>query len=210
MHRMFFVLMILGMLAVPRPAEALIVINEILADPASGTAGDANGDGVRSGTDDEFIELFNQADAGIDLSGWYITDVVSTKHIFPAGTILGGQEILVIFGGGNPAIPEGWQTASSGGLSLNNSGDTVSLFNADNLLINQVIYGSEAGNDQSISRSPEGFGSSFVLHTTLDDGQLFSPGYFVQTPQAAVPEPVSAVLFSAGLIGMAGLKRRSH
>src|SRR5207253_643028 len=36
-----------------------VIINEVLADPPDGIAGDANHDGVRDGTDDEFVELVN-------------------------------------------------------------------------------------------------------------------------------------------------------
>ncbi|MGB0513874.1 MAG: MBL fold metallo-hydrolase, partial [Wenzhouxiangellaceae bacterium] len=34
-----------------------VIINEILVDPATGASGDANGDGTRSATEDEFVEL---------------------------------------------------------------------------------------------------------------------------------------------------------
>jgi uncharacterized protein (TIGR03437 family) len=36
-----------------------VFINEVLADPPNGFAGDANHDGVRDGTQDEFVELVN-------------------------------------------------------------------------------------------------------------------------------------------------------
>ena len=52
-----------------------IVINEFLADPPVSTAnptGDANHDGTRSASQDEFIELVNSTPKDIDLSGYQI------------------------------------------------------------------------------------------------------------------------------------------
>ena len=60
-------------IAAATPGEAPAadwVINEILADPASGLAGDSNGDGVRDFSDDEFVEVVNVSGASVDISGW--------------------------------------------------------------------------------------------------------------------------------------------
>src|SRR5205085_788389 len=46
-----------------------IVINEILADPPDGLAGDANHDGVRDTSADEFVELVNSTTRDLDLGG---------------------------------------------------------------------------------------------------------------------------------------------
>ncbi len=42
----------------------------------------------------------------------------------------------------------------------------------------EVVYGSEGGNDQSLTLSPDITGESFVRHSTIEtaDGALFSPG----------------------------------
>ncbi|TPV93066.1 MAG: lamin tail domain-containing protein, partial [Myxococcales bacterium FL481] len=47
-----------------------LVINEIHADPASGSAGDANRDGTRDSADDEFIEIVNTGDSVQTLANW--------------------------------------------------------------------------------------------------------------------------------------------
>jgi len=47
-----------------------IVINEILADPPDGAAGDANRDGVRDSSQDEFVEFVNTTTRDLDLSGY--------------------------------------------------------------------------------------------------------------------------------------------
>src|SRR4051794_31368354 len=41
------------------PQAVSLIINEYMASPPAGIAGDANGDGTRSATQDEFIELVN-------------------------------------------------------------------------------------------------------------------------------------------------------
>lgn len=176
-HMIFLVLAVL--LVTVSPASASVVINEIFSDPAANLTGDANADGVRSGTQDEFVELLNYDTAEIDISGWSLTDRVSVRHIFPTNTILSPYTFLAIFGGGSPLLPDvNWQVASTGSLGLNNSGDTISLFNADAQLIDQVVYGSIANHDQSITLFPDGEGLEFVLHSSLDQAQgaLFSPG----------------------------------
>jgi len=58
----------LATLVMTNRAQAFIVINEILADPPAGVFGDANGDGVTSSSQDEFVELLNTGNSAINLS----------------------------------------------------------------------------------------------------------------------------------------------
>ncbi len=154
------------------------VINEIHADPAFDSecagfgqpagCGDANQDGQRDSTDDEFVEIFNNTGAPQDISGWTLEDSFTTRHTFPAGTMVPDQCSVVVFGGGGLSGFYGGsvvQRASGGLLGLNNSGDTVTL--ADDLAATQAMasYGGEGGSNQSLTRDPDTFGP-FVLHTT--------------------------------------------
>jgi len=186
-------------------AEALIVINEVFADPAIGIAGDANNDRIRSSSNDEFIEILNFGNMSVNISGWRLSDAVSARHIFSANTFLLPYKYIVIFGGGTPNLANiNWQTASSGGLSLNNGGDTVSLLSLDSQLVDQVVYNNLADQDQSIVRFPEGQGGQFVLHSSLSNkGELFSPGRSVNgenIAQTSVPEPASVLYFMVGIL----------
>lgn len=209
----FFALILLLLTA---QGEAGIFISEFLADPAVDATGDANGDGVTSSTGDEFVELFNADNAGFDLSGWSIADsTLRIRHVFSSGTTLPPDSLLVIFGGSqNTAKPENWQWASTGGLSLNNTGDEIFLYNNNAGLVDWVQYGNEANDNQSLARSPEGTKGNFILHTSLPsaDGKLFSPGYFVNPPVTqAVPEPATALSLAFGLAALfkaAGRKRK--
>ena len=63
-------------------AEATVVISEVLADPPSGLAGDANQDGVRETYGDEFIELYNAGSAPVDINGWRLGDSGKSPDTF--------------------------------------------------------------------------------------------------------------------------------
>ena len=158
--------------------ETSIIINEFLADPAADISGDANGDGVRDGSDDEFVELVNSSSTAIDLSNFSLSDAAGVKHIFPSGTILQPDDAVVVFGGGTPTGFDYYdvQTASTGSLSLNNAGDDIIIKDVDDLLVLSITYGSDAGDDQSLTREPDITGS-FVKHSvaTGSGGSLFSP-----------------------------------
>jgi hypothetical protein len=157
-----------------------VVINEIHADPAGDLSGDANGDGVRDGADDEFIEIVNTTNFPVDLSGWTLKDRVNVRHVFLNRTIIQPGGGLVVFGGGQPGDNFGnceVQVSTKGGLGLNNSGDTVTLYDLRTRIVAAVIYSSQANADQSITRSPDIFGD-FRKHSTTPNsgGAIFSPG----------------------------------
>ena len=157
------------------------VINEIHADPDGTIDGDANGDGTRDSTEDEFVEIVNNSGVTTDISGWTLSDGFSVRHTFPAGSVVDAGCAIVIFGGGTPTGAFGLsavQTASSGALGLNNGGDTVTLNNGT-VDVTSAGYGSDGGDNQSLTRDPDGDGASaLVKHTlaTTSDGSLYSPG----------------------------------
>jgi Lamin Tail Domain/IPT/TIG domain len=163
-----------------------LVVNEFLADPADGSAGDANGDGTRSSAGDEFVEIVNRTSQPIDISGYRLSDSDSVRHIFPKGTVVPPFEAAVVFGGGKPtgrfgnvAANKLVFTASSGGLSLNNGGDRIKLEDASGGVLQDIVFGQrEGGANQSINRSPDFDGATFGLHTLVakDQTLLFSPG----------------------------------
>ncbi len=160
----------------------VVVINEILADPPSGDAGDANGDSTRSSSHDEFVELLNIGLRPVDLSGWQLSDRGTSpdkRFTFPEGTWMGAEERVVLFGGGTPVGIEGQVFTDDGkiGGGLSNSGDAVYLIDpAGPDTLARAEYGSEGGKDQSLVRHPEGRGG-FVRHSFFPGkGGLFSPG----------------------------------
>lgn len=164
----------------PEPEGQMVMINELLADPAPDLVGDANGDGVRSATEDEFIELVSLSATPVDLSGWAIQDGFGTRFVFPAGTeLISGRALLVFGGGDEEAMRDFWtetgtRTLVATGLGLNNDGDTVSLVSADGSVVDTVSYGPEGAGDRSLTRATDGDPEAeFIPHP----GDLpFSPG----------------------------------
>lgn len=164
----------------PTPIPTL-VINEIHADPDS-SLGDANGDGTVDVTDDEFVEIVNHTGSAVDISGWSLNDGVGVRHTFSADTLIPGGCAILVFGGGTPTGSFGnsvVQIASHGRLGLNNAGDTLTLYDLDSTAVVSYTYGSEGGDDQSLTRYPDITGPDpLVRHSTASGsgGTLFSPG----------------------------------
>jgi len=146
---------------------AKVILNEILAnEPGSDTAG-------------EFIELVNVGGTSLDISGWTLSDATSVRHTFASGTVLGAGKALVVYGGAL-AIPAGVGNAvasSTGTLSLNNSGDTVTLKNGTTSVDSYAYASALAAVDGvSMNRNPDASATgTFVLHTSLTTASA-SPG----------------------------------
>lgn len=168
-----------------RQCSILVKINEILADPPAALEGDANRDGTRDATDDEFIELLNCGTSAVDISGWALRDASSIRHVFDGGIILTPGEFVTVFGGGNPTgFSGGVYTSSTGNLGLSNAGDEVSLLDAGARLIDFHSYASEGGRDQSMVRYPD-----CDDHWTLPSGY----GYALPFSPHAPNDPESGV-----------------
>ncbi len=160
------------------------VINEILADPGQ-VSGDANNDGLVDDSDDEFVEFVNSSMYDLDLSGWSFGDAVEVRHVFPEGSIVKSNCSLVLFGGGTPSGEFGnalVQISSSGKLGLNNSTESIFLYDHDQNIFSSLSYGEEAQDDQSITRDPDILGTLPMRKHTLaagSGGALFSPGTLI-------------------------------
>jgi PKD repeat protein len=116
----------------PAPAIKTVRLNEIFPNPSA--KGDAG----------EFIELYNFGTESVDISGWILHDATKTgKHVFPAGTVVAGGEYFAV-------------TDQSFKLSLNNSNETVSLFDNKEALIDSIIY-TTSKDDISLNYTPSGW-----------------------------------------------------
>ena len=168
-------------------SQPLIIINEVLYDPPSGNAGDANGDGTREAQEDEFIEFVNLGGT-LDISGYSIHDNAQERHVFPQGTVITPGGVLVLFGGGTPTGAFGnaiVQTATTGLLNMNNTGDFVTLYNNNGEVVLTFDVEPLSNNpDESYTRypdlntEPDSDGNLFYQHASLSEssGTLFSPG----------------------------------
>ena len=116
-----------------------ILINEILSFP--------------TGPDEteEWIEIFNQNNFAVDLSGWKIADTAggTTTYVFSKETEISPQEFLVLL---RPTTK----------ITLNNDGDEVSLIQPDGEIVETVNY-PKAPQGQSYSRVESGWAWSTAL-----------------------------------------------
>lgn len=159
-----------------RSSGLQIRINEILADPPADLPGDANMDGERDASDDEFIEVVNCGSVPVDMACWRLSDGVSVRHEFPdSGMVVLPGEFVTVFGGGTPTGFDGKIfIASSGALGLTNSGDVVSLLDGEASLVDIVVYGGEAGRDEALMRFPD-CSDTWVVPSEVGLENAFSP-----------------------------------
>lgn len=98
------------------PTEITVRLNEVFPDPSA------------KGDTGEFIELYNIGATAVDLSGWIIRDATKTgKFTIPAGSIIAPAGYIVF-------------TDQQFTLSLNNTNETLSLFDDHELLIDSMSY----------------------------------------------------------------------
>jgi len=178
-------------------ANAKIFINEVCYDPPPLPDGDANGDGYRDYSEDEFIEIVNNGPSAVDIGGWTLSDndEPSSKFSFPAGTTLGIKEFAVLFGGGTPTgFYSGAKVYTDDGRigsGLANDGENILLIDpAGPDTIAELYWGnawalssvaenlpySDTEPDASFTRNPDG-GTSWQYHNIADtvDNSKLSP-----------------------------------
>lgn len=130
----------------PPTGDGHVIVNEVLSNE------------LGSDTTGEFVELANIGSDAVDLSGFTIADAVAVRHTFPAGTTLAAGTRIVV-------------TAA---LGLSNSGDTVTVRDASDAIVDTVTFGS-APDGVSFNRAPDLTGTTWALHTTLSSASS-SPG----------------------------------
>jgi hypothetical protein len=163
-----------------------LIINEIHLDPQGTITGDANNDGIRNPSEDEFIEFFNKSSSPLDISNYKIYDASSyvsqtPRHTVPASTIIPAGNAFLVFGGGTPKGSFGSalvQISSSGSLDLTNSGEVIYIEDASGTLIYQLET-SEMGLsfplDQAVTRDPD-ISGNFIKHLDATPSIKYSPG----------------------------------
>ena len=162
------------------PAPGDLIINELLADPPSGPEGDANGDGVRDASDDEFVEIVNVSGSGLFVGGVTLLEGGDPAHSF-APTCLDRLDAVVFWGGvldgaSLPDRPGVHSMVASGSFGLTNGGGRLELRSAAGDSLDTAVWTS--GPSESQVRTPDLTGESRVVHSqaTGSDGAVFSPG----------------------------------
>jgi spore coat protein CotH len=135
-----------------------VVVNEIMAQNTTGTTDEA-------GDYEDWVELYNNNNYQVDLSGFYLSDDTTAlnKWQFPSGSIIPANGYLMIWC--DNEATEGTYHAS---WKLSASGESVTLSNAAQNIIDQVIFGAQTSN-MGYARVPNGTGS-FVIQAPTFNG----------------------------------------
>ncbi len=130
-------------------ASSSVVINEAM--PANKTTVATN-DGKFS----DWIELFNNSDQAIDLTGYYLTDEENTldRWAFPSGTTIGAKSTLTIWADDKPELTDGLHA----NFKLSAGGENIYLVTPDMKFADQLSY-TDAEDDASFARLPNGTGN---------------------------------------------------
>ena len=137
----FFRYLFCTVLFAATPVSAAVVISEIMYAPEEGVA-------------HEWFEILNDGDAQVDLKEWRFSD--GSNHVFEEPPKNGGQGSLIIPAGEYAVIAKEADTFLSshsgfsgtvidGSFSLTDTGDTLSLVDADGVVIDTATYGENAG-----------------------------------------------------------------
>lgn len=112
----------------------MVVLNEFLPNPGGEAYGFDFGDDSSDMPQGEWVEIYNNGDTSVDLNGWYVWDASGAEAnkiaITAANTDLAST-----------VIPPGdWLVVYMNKAVLNNTGDTVKLYDASGLLIDSHEY----------------------------------------------------------------------
>ncbi len=113
----------------------MIIISEFLPNPAG------------KDTEGEWIKLFNNGDAAVNVSGWQIKDASGKAFIFSAtagkNTLIAGGETLAL----------DYKTTK---ISLNNNGETIFLYDGVGNLVDKAGYTGTAADGKNYIRAENG------------------------------------------------------
>lgn len=133
------------------PTVPSFVMNELMPNPAGTDLGA------------EYVELVNAGTVPLDPTGWTLCDASGVCHTFGPPALLPG-EALVLFDRGDHSDVPGARGAESERLSLNNSGETVTLTEPDGT-VHDEVYWSSCTEGMSLNRSTDGTpGATLVRH----------------------------------------------
>jgi hypothetical protein len=169
-----------------------IVINEVHYNPCT-----AQGDDNIY----EFLELYNADAVAVDLTSWTLTNAVS--HTFGSVSIAPG-EYIVVAKLASTYSGNGYQVIQWNVGDLNNTGETISLRNNFNLLVDEVTYADLApwpvladGGCPSAELISTGLDNSLATNWQASYVSSGTPG--LENSSAPVPTPATIVEIQTGV-----------
>lgn len=178
--------------------NAQVLLNEVLADPAS----DWDGDGAHNSRDDEWVEIVNVGTEAVDLTNYHLAGADGALRYGFSGSLAPGA-VRVVYG----SESYNWEVATGNpafGLRLANGGGAITLvvLAADTTQVDCYEYlDHEADDDRSSGRVPDGgtwqlFDALNVYDGTeapLGSGCVPTPGATVSCPTAVEPKTWGSV-----------------
>ncbi len=137
-------------------AQTAVVINEIMASNTA-TITDENGEY------EDWIELFNNSNSAVNLSGWHLTDKADNldKWEFPANTSIPANGYIIIW-----ADEDSSQGPLHANFKLSALGEQLLLINASGSAVQDITFGAQQA-DKGYARSPNGTGSFVIKNPTF-------------------------------------------
>lgn len=142
--------------SLPAPNAGDVVINELLADNVAGATDPA-------GEPEDWIELYNNTNADVKLTGLYLSDDPGNpgKWAFPVGTSIPAKGYLIVW-----ADEDGSQTGLHANFKLKAAGEFLALSASDGTILDSITFGAQDA-DRSFGRFPNGTGSFSDMPTTF-------------------------------------------
>ncbi len=112
----------------------------------------------------DWIEIYNDGDVDIDISGYFMTDDLEnpTKWQVPEGVVVPAHGYLLIWADDNDTLGQAPHT----NFKLSGGGEQVGLFAPDTTVVDTITYG-EQQTDVSYGRYPDGADNwIFMTHPT--------------------------------------------
>lgn len=158
------------------------VVFVVAADASNVVLNEIHYNGANNTVPDEFIEIYNPRETAQDLSGWRLQGGVD--FIFPPGSVVSGRGFIVV--AQDPSTVSKVYSVQALGPwsgSLNSDGETVTLRNAQDRLVDSVSFRSEFPWPVAANG---GGGSMELMNPSLDNdlGSSWSTGL-----NPAVPSP---------------------
>ncbi|MEM1120834.1 MAG: lamin tail domain-containing protein [Bacteroidota bacterium] len=140
-----------------------LVINEFMASNDV-TVADQDGEF------DDWIELYNNTNASIDLTGYALSDDATelTQWTFPEGTTIAANDYLIVWADGDEE-----QAGLHANFGLSASGETIYLVNATGEIVDAVTYEGQT-TDISFGRFPNGTGDFQTMNPTFNAQNISS------------------------------------
>ena len=176
----------------PLPAGGAVVLNELLADNATGQT-------PQGGTQQDWLELFNTTPQPVNLTGLYLSDdrAVPNKWTFPAGTVIAPGGYLTVW------ADNGTSTADElhANFKLSKNGESLIFSDGGTTVLDSISFGAQA-TDSTWGRLPNGTGPWRRLPPTFNaENQLTVTGLLTDAgtrPVALYPNPASTTVTVRG------------